>query len=72
MMLTFDMVFLPLFIVAMAAAGIVTGRKRRARLLQERARNDQQRFLRMGFLRKRARQEEQRSLPVNVLRTGAK
>jgi hypothetical protein len=44
MMLTFDMVFLPLFIVAMAAAGIVTGRKRRARLLQERARNDQQRF----------------------------
>jgi hypothetical protein len=71
-MITFCIVFLPLFIVSMVVPAVIRGRKYRARLLQERARHDQQRFLRMGFLRKRARQEEQRSLPMTLFRKGAK
>jgi hypothetical protein len=71
-MLTFDTVFVPLFIVAIAIVGTVVSRNRRVLRLQERARHDQQRFLRMGYLRKRARQEEQLSSAASIFNKGAR
>lgn len=68
-MITFFMVF-PLLIVS--ACGVLAGLKYRARLMEERAHHDQQRFLSLGFLRKRARQDEQRPLPMSLFRKGAR
>jgi hypothetical protein len=64
--------FLPLFLVFTIAAARRRASQQRARLLQEHALHDQQRFLRMGFLRRRAREDEQRSGRMNFLRKEAR
>jgi hypothetical protein len=71
-MFAFWMAFLPFLTICLVVPAVVRARKYRVQLLQERARHDKQRFLRMGFLRRRARREEQGSLAISLFRKGEK